>query len=105
MLVDLPPTSPGAFFKPMYINYRGDASASVPTAAAVFANLNAEAKTLVLKDKDLPTVWEEFRALRPRQLQTLQQDCGRRQPSCAAPWLDPARMRALLAKPFLLQLE
>jgi hypothetical protein len=25
--------------------------------------------------------------------------------SCAAPWLDPARMRVLLAKPFLLQLE
>ena len=25
--------------------------------------------------------------------------------SCAAPWLDPARMRELLAKPFLLQLE
>jgi len=25
--------------------------------------------------------------------------------SCAAPWFDPARMRELLAKPFLLQLE
>jgi hypothetical protein len=25
--------------------------------------------------------------------------------SCAAPWLDPARMRVLLAQPFLLQLE
>ncbi|HCV13815.1 MAG TPA: DDE transposase family protein, partial [Candidatus Accumulibacter sp.] len=25
--------------------------------------------------------------------------------SCAAPWFDPARMRALLAKPFLLPLE
>jgi hypothetical protein len=34
---------------------------------------------IVLKDKDLPTVWEEFRALRPRQLPTLQQDWGRRQ--------------------------
>lgn len=33
---------------------------------------------IVLKDKDLPTVWVEFRALRPRQLQTLQQDWGRR---------------------------
>ncbi|MEF8715170.1 MAG: hypothetical protein V5B39_16765, partial [Accumulibacter sp.] len=29
---------------------------------------------IVLKDQDLPTVWEEFRALRPRQLPTLQQD-------------------------------
>jgi len=47
-LVDLPPTSPGGFFKPMYINYRGDASAKVPTAAGVVANLNAEANTLVL---------------------------------------------------------
>ena len=34
---------------------------------------------IVLKDKDLPTVWEEFRALQPRQLPTLQQDWGRRQ--------------------------
>jgi hypothetical protein len=47
-LVDLPPTSPGGFFKPMYINYQGDASARVPTAAGVVANLNAEANTLVL---------------------------------------------------------
>ena len=47
-LVDLPPTSPGGFFKPMYINYRGDASATVPTAAGVVANLNADANTLVL---------------------------------------------------------
>ena len=47
-LVDLPPTSPGGFFKPMYINYRGDASAKVPTAAGIVANLNADANTLVL---------------------------------------------------------
>ena len=47
-LVDLPPTSPGGFFKPMYINYQGDASARVPTAAGVVANLNADANTLVL---------------------------------------------------------
>ena len=47
-LVDLPPTSPGGFFKPMYINYQGDASAKVPTAAGVVANLNADANTLVL---------------------------------------------------------
>ena len=26
-LVDLPPTSPGGFFKPMFINYHGEASA------------------------------------------------------------------------------
>jgi hypothetical protein len=47
-LMDLPPTSPGGFFKPMYINYRGDASATVPTAAGVVANLNADANTLAL---------------------------------------------------------
>jgi len=47
-LVDLPPTSPGGFFKPMYINYRGEASAKVPTAAGVVANLKADANTLVL---------------------------------------------------------
>jgi hypothetical protein len=47
-LVDLPPTTPGAFFKPMYINYQGDASARVPTAAGIVANLNADADTLVL---------------------------------------------------------
>jgi hypothetical protein len=47
-LVDLPPTSPGGFFKPMYINYQGDISARVPTAAGVVANANAEANTLVL---------------------------------------------------------
>lgn len=47
-LVDLPPTSTGGFFKPMYINYRADASANVPTAAGVVANINAEANTLVL---------------------------------------------------------
>jgi hypothetical protein len=47
-LVDLPPTSPGGFFKPMYMNYRGDASATVPTAAGIVANLNADANTLAL---------------------------------------------------------
>ena len=47
-LVDLPPMSPGGFVKPMYINYRGDASAKVPTAAGVVANLNADANTFVL---------------------------------------------------------
>jgi hypothetical protein len=32
----------------MYINYKGEASATVPTAAGVVANLNAEANTLVI---------------------------------------------------------
>jgi hypothetical protein len=47
-LVDLPPTSPGGFFKPMFIHYRGDASARVPTAAGIVANLDADADTFVL---------------------------------------------------------
>jgi len=47
-LVDLPPTAPGGFVKPMFINYRGDASAKVPTAAGVVANLSADANTLAL---------------------------------------------------------
>jgi len=47
-LVDLPPTTPGFFFKPMLLNYRGDASARVPTAAGVVANMNVEANTFVL---------------------------------------------------------
>jgi hypothetical protein len=46
-----------------------------------------------------------------RQLRDLYQQLGVRgaiafiRSSCAAPWLDPARIRALLAAPFLLQLE
>jgi hypothetical protein len=32
----------------MFVNYRGDASARVPTAAGVVANMNVEANTLVL---------------------------------------------------------
>jgi hypothetical protein len=47
-MLDLPPTTPGGFFKPMYIHYRGDASAKVPTAAGVVANLDADADTFVL---------------------------------------------------------
>ena len=47
-LMDLPPTTPGFFAKPMFLNYRGDASARVPTAAGVVANMNVEANTLVL---------------------------------------------------------
>jgi hypothetical protein len=47
-LMDLPTTSPGWFFKPMYINYQGDASATIPTAAGIIANANATVNTLVL---------------------------------------------------------
>ena len=47
-LVDLAPTKPGAFLKPMYMNYRGSASAQIPTAAGLAANLDATADTFVL---------------------------------------------------------
>ncbi len=47
-LVDLPPTAPGWFFKPMYINYQGDTSAKLPTAAGVVANAEATTNTVAL---------------------------------------------------------
>jgi hypothetical protein len=47
-LLDARPTSPGWFAKPMYLYYGGSASALVPTAAGVAANLHATANTLVL---------------------------------------------------------
>jgi len=47
-LVDLPPVAPGYFVKPMFLDYRGDIAARVPTAAGIVANLNAEVNTLVL---------------------------------------------------------
>jgi hypothetical protein len=47
-LVDLPPTSPGWFAKPMYINYQGDASARIPTAAGVVANAEVTTNTSAL---------------------------------------------------------
>jgi hypothetical protein len=46
-LVDLPPTSPGNFIKPMYLNYSGSASALTPTAAGLVANLDVSVNTLV----------------------------------------------------------
>lgn len=47
-MVDLPPTSPGWFFKPMVINYQGDASVTIPTAAGIVSNANATVNTLAL---------------------------------------------------------
>jgi hypothetical protein len=44
-LVDVLPTAPGGFVKPMYLHYNGSASARVPTAAGVAANLEATADT------------------------------------------------------------
>ena len=47
-LMDLPPTTPGWFFKPMYLNYQGDVSARIPTAAGIVANADVEVDTFVL---------------------------------------------------------
>lgn len=47
-LVDVPPTTPGLFLKPMYLHYGGDVSVPVPTAAGVVSDLDADANTLVL---------------------------------------------------------
>jgi hypothetical protein len=47
-LMDVLPTSPGGFVKPMYLHYNGSASAQVPTAAGVASNLEATADTFVV---------------------------------------------------------
>lgn len=47
-LIDQPPTTPGWFFKPMYLNYSGSASVNIPTAAGVTSSLDARANTFVL---------------------------------------------------------
>jgi len=47
-LVDLVPTVPGPFFKPMYMNYSGSVSVPIPTAAGVASNLDAQSDTFVL---------------------------------------------------------
>ena len=43
-----PAAGPGIFFKPMYLNYSGSASAQIPTAAGLAANLEADSNTLAL---------------------------------------------------------
>ena len=47
-MVDLPPTAPGWFFKPMYINYQGDITAKLPTAVGIVANAEATTNTIAL---------------------------------------------------------
>ena len=44
----LVPTKPGAFLKPMYMNYHGSATAQIPTAVGLAGNLDATANTFVL---------------------------------------------------------
>ena len=47
-LSDLPPTSPGWFLKPMYLNYKGSFSAQLPTAAGLAGNVDATTNTVAL---------------------------------------------------------
>ncbi len=47
-LTDLPSSAPGPFFKPMYLNYNGKASARIPTSAGLTTNLEAIANTLAM---------------------------------------------------------
>jgi len=47
-LTDVLPTSPGWFFKPMYLHYSGKASSQIPTASGLTTNLDATANTFVL---------------------------------------------------------
>ena len=47
-LVDLPPTTPGWFFKPMYINYQGERLGDRPHGGRDRRQRNADANTLVL---------------------------------------------------------
>jgi hypothetical protein len=47
-LVDMPPSTPGSFFKPMFVHYSGDTSALTPTAAGLVADLDVSVDTLVL---------------------------------------------------------
>jgi len=47
-MVDLPPASPGWFIKPMAVTYSGTASAQIPTAAGLAANMDVTANTVVI---------------------------------------------------------
>jgi hypothetical protein len=47
-MTDLPPTSPGWFLKPMYLNYKGSFSAQLPTAAGLAGNVDATVNTVAL---------------------------------------------------------
>jgi hypothetical protein len=47
-IVDNPPTAPGTFVKPMYLNYSGSASAQLPTAIGLAGNLDAKANTFAV---------------------------------------------------------
>jgi len=47
-LIDVLPTTPGWFVKPMYLNYGGSATALIPTAAGVVSDMDVTANTFVL---------------------------------------------------------
>lgn len=47
-LIDMAPTKPGAFVKPMYLHYHGTASTPIPTAAGIAGDMEATVDTFVL---------------------------------------------------------
>jgi hypothetical protein len=47
-LADLPPTTPGTYIKPMYMNYNAGASVAIPTAAGVTSDLDVTANTFAV---------------------------------------------------------
>ncbi|MDH5286848.1 MAG: transporter [Betaproteobacteria bacterium] len=47
-MVDLPPAGPGWFFKPMFVNYQGDNTIRIPTAAGIVANADVTTNTFVV---------------------------------------------------------
>jgi hypothetical protein len=47
-LMDLLPTKPGGFVKPMYLHYSGQVSALIPTAAGLAGDVDASVNTFVL---------------------------------------------------------
>jgi len=57
-LVDVLPTTPGWFFKPMFLNYNGAVSARIPTAAGIVTNADVNSDTYVLGGgRTFETTW------------------------------------------------
>ena len=47
-LADMPPTTPGTYIKPMYMNYNASASIAIPTAAGITSDIDVTANTFAV---------------------------------------------------------
>lgn len=47
-LADMPPTTPGTYIKPMYMNYNAGATVAIPTAAGITTDLDVTANTFAV---------------------------------------------------------